>query len=70
MHRNKIQKLARTKRLRVDWLRDHLDELAESDNAIVILAPRLSAAKAKKLVAKAKVEYKFDTTASARERAI
>ena len=42
---------------------DHLDELAASDNAIVILAPKLSAAKAKKLVAKAKVEYKFDTTA-------
>jgi len=39
---------------------DHIDALAASDNAIVILAPKLSAVKAKKLVAKAKVEYRFD----------
>jgi hypothetical protein len=46
-----------------DILEEHLDILAASDNAIIILAPKLSAAKAKKLVAKAKVEYKFDTIA-------
>lgn len=40
----------------------HIDALSASDNAIVILAPKLAAAKAKKLVAKAKVEYKFDLT--------
>lgn len=41
-------------------LEEHLDNLAASDNAIIILAPKLPAAKAKKLVAKAKVEYKYD----------
>lgn len=41
-------------------LEEHIDALAQSDNAIIILAPKLAAAKAKKLVAKAKVEYKFD----------
>ena len=41
-------------------LEEHLDALATSDNAILILAPKLLAAKAKKLVAKAKMEYKFD----------
>lgn len=44
-------------------LEEYLDALAASDNAIIILAPKLLAAKAKKLAAKAKVEYKFDTTA-------
>ena len=39
---------------------EHIDVLAASDNAIVILAPKLAAAKAKKLAAKAKLEYKFD----------
>lgn len=39
---------------------EHLDELAESDNAIIILAPKLPSAKAKKLAAKAKMEYVFD----------
>lgn len=39
---------------------EHIDALAASDNAIVILAPKLAAVKAKKLIAKAKVEYKFD----------
>ncbi|MFZ3043953.1 MAG: hypothetical protein WA058_02495 [Minisyncoccia bacterium] len=39
---------------------DHIDALAASDNAIVILAPKLNVAKAKKLVAKAKLEYKYD----------
>ncbi|MHB8710312.1 MAG: hypothetical protein ACYC6X_02025 [Minisyncoccota bacterium] len=42
---------------------EHLDALAASDNAIIILAPRLAAAKAKKLAAKAKVEYKYDLPA-------
>ena len=42
-----------------------LDALAASDNAIVILAPKLVATKAKKLVVKAKVEYKFDKPAAA-----
>src|SRR3989344_3656684 len=41
-------------------LEEHLDVLADSDNAIIILAPKLMAAKAKKLAAKAKMEYKFD----------
>lgn len=44
-------------------LEDYLDVLAGSDNAIIILAPKLAAVKAKRLVTKAKVEYKFDTTA-------
>lgn len=41
-------------------LDDHLDEFAASDNAIVILAPKLAAAKAKKIGALAKVEYRSD----------
>jgi len=41
-------------------LENYIDALAASDNAIIILAPKLSAAKAKKIVAKAKIEYKFD----------
>ncbi len=41
-------------------LEAYLDLLATSDNAIIILAPNLPVAKAKKLIAKAKVEYKFD----------
>ena len=44
-------------------LEEHLDLLADSDNAIVILAPKLSAAKAKKIAAKAKMEYKYDAPA-------
>lgn len=43
----------------------HLDALAHSDNAIIILAPKLPALQAKKLVAKAKVEYTFDKPAAA-----
>lgn len=39
---------------------EHLDMLVSSDNAIVILAPKLAVPKAKKLVTKAKVEYRFD----------
>lgn len=49
-------------------LEEHVDILAASDNAIIILAPKLAAAKAKKIVAKAKVEYRYDTTAARAER--
>ena len=44
-------------------LEEHLDLLAGSDNAIVILAPKLIAMKAKKIGAKAKMEYKYDAPA-------
>ncbi|MBI4065941.1 hypothetical protein HY412_02000 [Candidatus Kaiserbacteria bacterium] len=43
-----------------DILEENIETLAASDNAIIILAPKLSAAKAKKLIAKAKFEYKYD----------
>ena len=43
-------------------LEEYLEVLAVSDNAIIILAPKLAATKAKKLAAKAKMEYKFDRT--------
>lgn len=43
---------------------EHLDALAASDNAIIILAPKLPAAKVKKLAAKAKMEYRFDAISS------
>lgn len=43
---------------------ENLDVLAASDNAIIILAPKLPAIKAKKLAAKAKMEYKFDAAAA------
>lgn len=38
----------------------YLDILASSDNAIVVLAPALSVAQTKKLLEKAKKEYRFD----------
>lgn len=41
-------------------LEDYLDVLADSGNAIVILAPKLLATKAKKLSAKAKLTYQFE----------
>lgn len=44
----------------VNILEEHLDALATSDNAIIILAPKLAAPKVKKISAKAKVEYKYD----------
>lgn len=47
-------------------LDEHLDALAASDNAIIILAPRLVAPKAKKLAGLAKVEYKYDVPAAAK----
>ncbi|MCR4276086.1 MAG: hypothetical protein NUV90_01745, partial [Candidatus Parcubacteria bacterium] len=43
---------------------EHIDSLAASDNAIIILAPKLAATKAKKFIAKAKVEYKYDKPAA------
>lgn len=49
-------------------LEDHIEALAASDNAIVILAPKLTALKAKKLILKAKVEYKFDTSVTQEEK--
>ena len=45
-------------------LEEHIDNLAASDNAIIILAPKLVATKAKNLIAKAKVEYKYDAPAA------
>ncbi|MBU6388413.1 hypothetical protein KGQ72_00820 [Patescibacteria group bacterium] len=45
-------------------LEEHLDALAASDNAIIILAPKLAAAKAKKLAAKAKMTYTYDKPAA------
>jgi len=47
-----------------DLFDEHLDALAASDNAIVILAPKLLASKAKKIIAKAAKEYKFDAAES------
>lgn len=41
-------------------LETYIEPLAASDNAILILAPKLAAAKAKKLRAKATAEYAFD----------
>jgi hypothetical protein len=43
---------------------DNIEILAESNNAVVILAPKLLASKAKKIAAKAKMEYKFDVSAA------
>lgn len=41
-------------------LEEHINSLAASDNAVIILAPKLGSAKAKKIAAKAKAEYKYD----------
>ncbi len=41
-------------------LEKYIDILADSDNAIVILAPLLSTANTKKLIAKTTKEYRFD----------
>lgn len=51
-----------------DIIEEHLDSLAASDNAIIILAPKLAAAKTKKLASKAKMTYKYDAPPS-REQA-
>jgi hypothetical protein len=47
---------------------EYIDALAKSDNAIVILAPKLNAAKAKKLAAKAEKEYKYGLPAAREAR--
>ena len=47
-----------------DILEEHLNALAMSDNAIIILAPKLAAAKVKKFSAKAKREYLYDKAAT------
>ena len=49
-------------------LEGHLDMLAASDNAIIILAPKLAAAKAKKIAAKAKKTYTFDKSVPSESR--
>lgn len=49
-------------------LEEHLDMLVASDNAIVILAPKLAAAKEKKLAGKAAKVYVFDKSASSESR--
>ena len=46
-------------------LEEHLDALAASDNAIIILAPKLAAAKAKKIIAKAEKVYEQNIPAAA-----
>ncbi len=46
-----------------DIFEEHLEALAVSDNAIIILAPKLATAKAKKIIAKAKLVYKYDMPA-------
>lgn len=47
---------------------EHIDNLAASDNAVIILAPKLTNARAKKLVAKTKVEYKYDAPAALEDK--
>ena len=49
-------------------LEEHLDALATSDHAIIILAPKLAAVKVKKLAAKAKLVYSYDKTAAEDKR--
>ena len=51
-----------------DLLEEHLGVLADSDNAVVILAPKLAMAKAKKIAAKAKVEYKYDKSVALEDK--
>jgi len=45
-------------------LDEHLDALEASDNAIIILAPKLAVLRAKKLAAKAKLSYEFNKAIS------
>ena len=42
-----------------ELLEEHIDNLAASDNAVIILAPKLASAKAKKIAAKAVKTYEF-----------
>lgn len=48
-------------------LEEKLDQLAASDNAILIVAPKLALPKAKKISAKAAKEYRFDRAAASSE---
>lgn len=48
-------------------LEDHIDSLVASDNAIVILAPKLAAPKIKKFSAEAKMVYAYDKSAEREE---
>lgn len=43
-----------------DLLEEHLSALADSDNAIIILTPKLTAVKVKKISSKAKMVYTYD----------
>ncbi len=45
---------------------DYIDALASSDNAVLIVAPKLLATKAKKIAAKAKAVYTFDKPSEAK----
>ena len=49
-------------------LEEYLDALAASDNAIVIVAPKLASAKVKKITAKVKMAYTYEKTDSKEER--
>lgn len=49
-------------------LEEYIDSLAASDNAIIILAPKLAAPKAKKITAKAKMEYRYDKPTALEDR--
>lgn len=49
-------------------LDDWLDRFAESDNVIVILAPKLPAARVKALAKKTKMEYRYDAPAAREAR--
>lgn len=49
-------------------LESHIDAIIASNNAIILLAPGLSTARAEKIAAKATKKYKFDKTISARAR--
>ena len=49
-------------------LEEYIDMLVASDNAIVILAPKLAAAKAKKIFVKLKMEYKYDAPAALEDK--
>lgn len=51
-----------------NMVEEKLDMLADSDNAIVIVAPKLTAARVKKIVAKAKMKYEFNAIAREESR--
>jgi hypothetical protein len=52
------------KEISTSILEEYIDALADSDNAVVILCPHLSSTKGKKLIAKAKVAYRYDKAAT------